>query len=199
MNNDTIGVDVVERPSRRPPSWPTAPPRRFANDGKGGHKALIKMARGDAFIPGRVRTDRALSSRRRTRAGHQLAFRSSRSIPVRRAASLRRPASWRSVRNRLDAAILALGMGAMLELEARPARKRALVRTGRSFTSLARTLVKDRTAAKNLRKSSTTALAAEASECSAPRTDRSPDRDSRSRNPPDCRSRRKPRRSLSPS
>ena len=87
--------------------------------------------------------------------GASLAFRSSRSIPVRRAASLRRPASWRRP-DRLDAAILAR-MGAMLELEARPARSELLLELKELYVAR-EALVKDRTAAKNRGKALTLSL-----------------------------------------
>ena len=58
--------------------------------------------------------------------------------------------------------------------------------------------MKDRTAAKNRGKALTLSLL-KRQNAQRPRTDRSPDRDSRSRNPPDCRSRRKPSPIASPS
>ena len=88
MNNDTIGVDVSKDHLDAHRRWPTAPPGVLPMT-SGRSQSAYQMARGDAFIPGRVRTDRALSSRRRNARWASLAFRSSRSIPVRRAASLK--------------------------------------------------------------------------------------------------------------
>ena len=178
MNNDTIGVDVSKDhlDAHRLVDGAT---RRFAND-KGGAQSAYQMARGDAFIPGRVRTDRALSSRRRTRAGHRYSVPFVKVNPRQARRFVEATGKLLAKTDRLDAAILAR-MGAMLELEARPARKRALARTGRSFTSLAKASGEGSNRRQEPRKSSD-ALAAEASECSAPRTDRSPDHaDSRSR------------------
>ena len=59
----------VERPSRRPPAGRRRQPAFRQHEGRS--QSAHQMAHGDAFIPGRVRTDRALSSRRRTRAGHR--------------------------------------------------------------------------------------------------------------------------------
>ena len=180
MNNDTIGVDVskdhldAHRLKADGFTW------RFANT-----KEVTKRSSNGSrrrFIPGRVRTDRPIIAPSNARWA-SLAFRSSRSIRVRRAASPR--ATGKSAKtDRLDAAILARMGCALLELQACPARSELFVRTEGALRHR-EALVKDRTAAKNRGKVLTPA--AETSECSAPRTDRSPDRDSRSGHSPDYR------------
>ena len=190
MNNDTIGVDVSKDhlDAHRLADGAT---RRFAND-KGGHKALIKWLAETPLYrvvfeptgpPNHRAVERALGI-----AGVPFV-----KVNPRQARRFAEATGKLAKTDRLDAAILAR-MGAMLELEARPARSELLLELKELYVAR-EALVKDRTAAKT-RGKALIALAAEASECSAPRTDRSPDRDSRSRNPPDCRSRRKPRRSL---
>ena len=92
MNNDTIGVDV-SKDHLDAHRLADGAARRFAND-RGGHKALIKwLAQTPRYRvvfeptgPYHRAVERALGI---------AAFRSSRSIRVRRVASLRRPASWR--------------------------------------------------------------------------------------------------------
>ena len=123
MNNDTIGVDVSKDhlDAHRLADGAT---RRFAND-KGGHKALIKWL-AETPLYRVVRSNRpgpiiAPSNARWA----SLAFRSSRSIRVRRAASPEATGKLAKT-DRLDAAILAR-MGAMLALEARPDRSELLL------------------------------------------------------------------------
>ena len=112
------------------------------------------MARGDAFIPGRVRTDRALSSRRRTRA--RIAGVPFVKVNPRQARRFAEATGKLAKTDRLDAAILA-GMGALLELEARPARSEPSLELKELYVAR-EALVKDRTAAKNRGKALTLPL-----------------------------------------
>ena len=68
MNNDTIGVDVRRKTISTPTGWPTAPPGVSPMTREVTAKALIKWLAETPSEPCRVRTDRALSSRHRTRA-----------------------------------------------------------------------------------------------------------------------------------
>ena len=188
MKNDTIGVDVSKDhlDAHRLADGAT---RRFANT-KGGHKALIKWLTETPLYrvvfeptgPYHRAVERALGI-----AGVPFV-----KVNPRQARRFAEATGKLAKTDRLDAAILAR-MGAMLELEARPARSELLLELKELYVAR-EALVKDRTAAKNRGKLD--ALAVETSECSAPRTDRSPDRDSRSGHSPDYRSKREPRRSL---
>ena len=190
MNNDTIGVDVSKDhlDAHRLADGAT---RRFANT-----KQVTKRS--------------SNGSRRRLYTGscsnrpgphHQQAVERALGIVgvpfvklnPRQARRLAEATGKPAKTDRLDAAILAR-MGALLELEARPARSELLFELKELYVAC-EALVKDRTAAKN-RGKALIALAAETSGCSAPRTDRSPDRDSRSGHSPDYRSKRESRRSL---
>src|SRR5277367_2578770 len=127
-----------------PIGWPTAPP--------GGSPTISAATRPSSN--GSRRGPRTVSCSNRpgpiiapsnARSAHP-AFHSSRSIRVRRAVSPRRPASWRRP-DRLDAALLAR-MGALLELQARPARSEVLFELKELYIAR-EALVKDRTAARN--------------------------------------------------
>ena len=120
MKNDTIGVDVSKDHLDAHRLADGADPafRQRQGRSQGAHQ----MARGDACIPGRVRTDRALSSRRRTRARRA-------GVPFvkvnpRQARRFAEATGKLAKTDRLDAAILAR-MGALLELEARPPEARS--------------------------------------------------------------------------
>ena len=117
------------------------------------------MARGDAFIPGRVRTDRALSSRRRNARWASLAVPFVKVNPRHSAAaSLRRPASWRRP-DRLDA-VSDPGSHGLWRWNWRRAQpgKRALVLSEGALRLAREALRKDRTAAKNRGKALTLSL-----------------------------------------
>ena len=186
---DVPSASMCRKTISTPIGWPTAP-----HDVSPTQREVIKRSSNGlprrlcigscSNLPGLIM---ALSNVRSA----QRAFRSSRSIRVWRAASPRRPKLAKT--HRVDAPILAR-RGALLELEARPARSELLFELKELYVAR-EALVKDRTAAKNPRKSSH-ARAAETSEWSTPRTDRSADRDGRSGNSPIDRSERKPRRSL---
>ena len=116
------------------------------------------------------------------------ASRSSRSIPVRRAASPRRLASSRRPIAWMRRCWLAWAR--LLELEARPARSKALLELKELYIAR-EALVKDRTAAKN-RRQDPDAIPLEEAECTAPRTNRSADSGDRNRYPRRHRSQRRP-------
>ena len=170
----------VERPSRRPP-----PGRRRAAGvsptTRRAHKALHQMARGDASDPCRVRTDRALSSRRRTRA-RRIAGVPFVKVNPRQARRFAEATGKLAKTDRLDAAILAR-MGALLELEARPARSEVLLELKELYVAR-EALVKDRTAAKNRGKVLTLSLLKRQNAQRLEQIDRQI-ADSRSRDPPD--------------
>jgi transposase len=143
MKNDTIGVDVSKDhlDAHRLADGAT---RRFAND-KGGHKALIKWLAETPLCrvvfeptgPYHRAVERALGI-----AGVQFV-----KVNPRQARSFAEATGKMAKTDRLDAAMLAR-MGAVLELEARPARSEALLELRELYVARA-ALVKDRTAAKN--------------------------------------------------
>ena len=175
---------------RKTISTPTGATRRFAND-KRGHKALIEWL---AETPAnRVVFEPTGPYHRGVERALGIAGVPFVKVNPRQARRFAEATGKLAKTDRLDAAILAR-MGALLELEARPARSGLLFELKELYVARG-ALVKDRTAAKN-RGKALTPFAVEASECSAPRTDRSPDSDSRSGDSPDYRSEREPRRSL---
>ena len=188
MNNDTIGVDV-SKDHLDAHRLADGAARRFANDRR-GHKALIKwLAQTPRYRvvfeptgPYHRAVERALGV-----AGVPFV-----KVNPRQARRFAEATGKLAKTDRLDAAILAR-MGALLELQARPARSEILLELKELYVAR-EALVKDRTAARNRGKVLT--LSVEASERSAPRTDRSPDRDGRSGHSPDYRSKHEPRRSL---
>ena len=149
------------------------------------------MAHGDAAKPCRVRAHWALSSRRRTRAGRR--WRSARQgqstsgAPFRRG---RRQACEDRSPGRGDSSAYGriAGIGGPPSPKRDPARTEGALRRSRGPGEGPNRRQEPR--------KSSDAFAVEASECSATRPDRSPDRDSRSGDPPDHRSRPKPRGSL---
>ena len=103
------------------------------------------MAHGDADEPGRLRADRALSSRIERAPG--VAGVPFVKVDPRQARRFAEATGKLAKTDRLDAAILAR-MGALLELEARPARSEVLLEL-KELYGAREALVKDRTAAKN--------------------------------------------------
>ena len=152
MNNDTIGVDVSKDhlDAHRLADGAT---RRFAND-KGGHKALIKWLAETPLYrvvfeptgPYHRAVERALGI-----AGVPFV-----KVNPRQARRFAEATGKLAKTDRLDAAILAR-MGAMLELEARPARSELLLELKELYVAR-EALVKDRTAAKNRGKALTLSL-----------------------------------------
>ena len=131
MNNDTVGVDV-SKDHLDANRLADAAARRFAND-RGGHKAFIKWLAQTPLY--RVVFEPTGSYHRAVERAPGIAgFRSSRSVRVRRAGSPTRPASWRRP-DRLDAVILAR-MGALLELQARPATSEILLELKELYVAL---------------------------------------------------------------
>ena len=134
MKNDTIGVDVSKDhlDAHRLADGAT---RRFAND-KGGHKALIKWLTETPLNrvvfeptgPYHRAVERALGA-----SGVPFV-----KVNPRQARRFAEATGKLAKTARLDAAILGLVCGSLLELGARPARSEVFVRTRRSFTSLAR-------------------------------------------------------------
>ena len=193
MNNDTIGVDV-SKDHLDAHRLAEGAARRFAND-RGGHKALIKWLTETPLYrvvfeptgPYHRAVERALGI-----AGVPFV-----KVNPRQARRFAEATGKLAKTDRLDAAILAR-MGALLELEARPARSELLFELKELYVAR-EALVKDRTVPPRTAEKLWTLSLLKRAECSAPRTDRSPDRDSRSRNPPDLRSRRKPSPIASPS
>jgi transposase len=143
MNNDTIGVDV-SKDHLDAHRLADGASRRFAND-KGGHKALIKWlaetpANRVVFEPTgpyHRAIERALGA-----AGVPFV-----KVNPRQARRFAEATGKLAKTDRLDAAILAR-MGALLELEARPARSEVLLELKQLYVAR-EALVKDRTAAKN--------------------------------------------------
>ena len=143
MNNDTIGVDVSKDhlDAHRLADGAT---RRFANT-KGGHKALIKWLTETPLYrvvfeptgPYHRAVERALGI-----AGVPFV-----KVNPRQARRFAEATGKLAKTDRLDAAILAR-MGALLELEARPARSELLFELKELYVAR-EALVKDRTAAKN--------------------------------------------------
>ena len=147
MNNDTIGVDV-SKDHLDAHQWRQAT-RRFANT-KGGHKALIKWVAETPIPIPCSKTDRTLSSAPSNARWASLAFCSSRSIRARRAASPRRPASWRRPIRWMRRSWLRM----VALLGWRRAQPSELLFELKELYVAREALVKDRTAAKNPRKSS---------------------------------------------
>ena len=143
MNNDTIGVDVSKDhlDGHRLADGAT---RRFAND-KGGHKALIKWLAETPLCrvvfeptgPYHRAVERALGA-----SGVPFV-----KVNPRQARRFAEATGKLAKTDRLDAAIVAR-MGAVLELEARPARTEVLLELKELYVARG-ALVKDRTAAKN--------------------------------------------------
>ena len=152
MNNDTIGVDVSKDhlDAHRLADGAT---RRFAND-KGGHKALIKWLAQTPLNrvvfeptgPYHRAVERALGA-----SGVPFV-----KVNPRQARRFAEATGKLAKTDRLDAAILAR-MGALLELEARPARSELLFELKELYVAR-EALVKDRTAAKNRGKALTLSL-----------------------------------------
>ena len=152
MKNDTIGVDVSKDhlDAHRLADGAT---RRFANT-KGGHKALIKWLTETPLYrvvfeptgPYHRAVERALGI-----AGVPFV-----KVNPRQARRFAEATGKLAKTDRLDAAILAR-MGAMLELEARPARSELLLELKELYVAR-EALVKDRTAAKNRGKALTLSL-----------------------------------------
>jgi len=146
MKNDTIGVDVSKDhlDAHRLADGAT---RRFAND-KRGHKALIKwlaQTPADHVVfeptgPYHRAVERALGA-----SGVPFV-----KVNPRQARRFAEATGKLAKTDRLDAAMLAR-MGAVLELEARPARSETLLEL-RELHIAREALVKDRTAAKNREK-----------------------------------------------
>src|SRR5271166_5251902 len=152
MKNDTIGVDV-SKDHLDAYRLADGASRRFAND-KGGHKAFIKWfaeAPANRVVfeptgPYHRAFERALGA-----AGVPLA-----KVNPRQARRFAEATGKLAKTDRLDAAMLAR-MGALLELEARPARSNALLEL-KELHIAREALVKDRTAAKNRAKVLTLSL-----------------------------------------
>lgn len=152
MQNDTIGVDV-SKDHLDAHRLADGASRRFANDNR-GHKALIKWLAQTPVIrvvfeptgPYHRALERALGA-----AGVPFA-----KVNPRQARRFAEATGKLAKTDSLDAAMLAR-MGALLELETRPARSEVLLEL--KELHLAReALVKDRTAAKNRAKALTLAL-----------------------------------------
>jgi transposase len=152
MKNDTIGVDV-SKDHLDAYRLADGAARRFANT-KGGHKALIKwLAETPSYRvvfeptgPYHRAVERALGS-----AGVPFV-----KVNPRQARRFAEATGKLAKTDRLDAAILAR-MGALLELEARPARSEVLLELKELYVARD-ALVKDRTAAKNRGKTLTLSL-----------------------------------------
>ena len=152
MKNDTIGVDVSKDhlDAHRLADGAT---RRFANN-KGGHKALIKWLADTPLYrvvfeptgPYHRAVERALGA-----SGVPFV-----KVNPRQARRFAEATGKLAKTDRLDAAILAR-MGALLELEARPARSEVLLELKELYVAR-EALVKDRTAAKNRGKALTLSL-----------------------------------------
>ena len=143
MNNDTIGVDV-SKDHLDAHRLADGAARRFAND-KGGHKALIKWLTQTPLYrvvfeptgPYHRAVERALGV-----AGVPFV-----KVNPRQARRFAEATGKLAKTDRLDAAILAR-MGALLELQARPAPSEILLELKELYVAR-EALVKDRTAAKN--------------------------------------------------
>lgn len=152
MNEDTIGVDV-SKDHLDVHRLADGVSRRFAND-KSGHKALIKwlsQMSGQRVVfeptgPYHRALERALGA-----ADMPLV-----KVNPRQARRFAEATGKLAKTDRLDAAMLAR-MGALLELEARPARSEALLEL-KELHVAREALVKDRTAAKNRAKTLTLSL-----------------------------------------
>ena len=143
MNNDTIGVDV-SKDHLDAYRLADGASRRFAND-KGGHKALIKWLAQTPLNrvvfeptgPYHRAVERALGA-----SGVPFV-----KVNPRQARRFAEATGKLAKTDRLDAAILAR-MGALLELQARPAPSEVLLELKELYVAR-EALVKDRTAAKN--------------------------------------------------
>src|SRR6202789_4580713 len=152
MKDDTIGVDV-SKDHLDAHRLADGAARRFANT-KGGHKALIKWLAETPLCrvvfeptgPYHGAFERALGA-----AGVPFV-----KVNPRQARRFAEATGKLAKTDRLDAAILAR-MGAMLELEARPARSELLLELKELYVAR-EALVKDRTAAKNRGKALTLSL-----------------------------------------
>jgi transposase len=152
MNNDTIGVDVSKDhlDAHRLADGAT---RRFAND-KRGHKALIKWL---AETPAnRVVFEPTGPYHRAVERALGIAGVPFVKVNPRQARRFAEAIGSLAKTDRLDAAMLAR-MGAMLELEARPARSEVMLELKELYV-FREALVKDRTAAKNRGKALTLSL-----------------------------------------
>ena len=132
MQNDTIGVDI-SKDHLDAHRLGDGASRRFAND-KSGHRAFVKWLAHGVCGARRLRTDRSLSPRLRTRAGRG-------GVPYvkvnpRQARRFAEAIGNLAKTDRLDAAMLAR-MGAMLELKTRPPQSEPCSNS-RSSTSLAK-------------------------------------------------------------
>ena len=152
MNNDTIGVDVSKDhlDAHRLADGAT---RRFANT-KGGHKALIKWVAETPLY--RVVFEPTGLYHRAVERALGIAGVPFVKVNPRQARRFAEATGKLAKTDRLDAAILAR-MGALLELEARPARSELLFELKELYVAR-EALVKDRTAAKNRGKALTLSL-----------------------------------------
>ena len=143
MKNDTIGVDVSKDhlDAHRLADGAT---RRFANT-KGGHKALIKWVAETPLY--RVVFEPTGLYHRAVERALGIAGVPFVKVNPRQARRFAEATGKLAKTDRLDAAILAR-MGALLELEARPARSELLFELKELYVAR-EALVKDRTAAKN--------------------------------------------------
>jgi transposase len=147
MNNDTIGVDVSKDhlDAERLADGAT---RRFAND-KRGHGALIEWL---AETPAnRVVFEPTGPYHRAIERAFSASGAPFVKVNPRQARRFAEATGKLAKTDRLDAAMLAR-MGAVLELEARPARSEALLELRELYVAR-EALVKDRTAAKTAEKS----------------------------------------------
>src|SRR5271169_270371 len=185
MKNDTIGVDVSKDhlDAHRLADGST---RRFANN-KGGHKALIKWLAETPLHrvvfeptgPYHRAVERALGAS---------------GVPFVKVNPRQARRFWQAGEDRSPGCGDSGPHGRIAGIGGAPSPKRGPARTEGALRR-SRGPGEGSHRSQEPRKSSDP-LAVEASECSAPRTDRSADGDSRSRNSPDCRSRREPLRSL---
>ena len=152
MNNDTIGVDVSKDhlDAHRLADGAT---RRFANT-KAGHKALIKWLTETPLY--RVVFEPTGPYHRAVERPLGIAGVPFVKVNPRQARRFAEATGKLAKTDRLDAAILAR-MGALLELEARPARSE-LCSNWKELYVARKALVKDRTAAKNCGKALTLSL-----------------------------------------
>ena len=152
MNNDTIGIDV-SKDHLDAYRLADGVARRFANT-KGGHKALVKWL---AETPlNRVVFEPTGPYHRAVERALGVAGVPFVKVNPRQARRFAEATGKLAKTDRLDAAVLAR-MGALLELEPRPARSEVLLQLKELYVAR-EALVKDRTAAKNRGKALTLSL-----------------------------------------
>ena len=152
MNNDTIGIDV-SKDHLDAYRLADGAARRFANT-KGGHKALVKWL---AETPlNRVVFEPTGPYHRAVERALGVAGVPFVKVNPRQARRFAEATGKLAKTDRLDAAVLAR-MGALLELEPRPARSEVLLQLKELYVAR-EALVKDRTAAKNRGKALTLSL-----------------------------------------